>query len=555
MFLRSMCSFAAIPFRFFMPLLAVAVFLGAMYWAKSRDPFERIWFSVKVTNHEKMKGVVVLPKPVRPCPVAVYFHGSGGTLMTDGNALRQFAELGMAAVGMEYDQANQTEFDEQFIALNNYIKRQSWALANATAWIGSSLGAQRTLSFVLNHPDVQPQLLVRLSGGWVGELGEMSKVQDLMSEVGVAQSEHRVTNSGPSSILHPPSSFPLHCPVLLVHGEKDEVFSVQDAQRLAVLLKAQGVTVAIKILPERRHGFEPDRALVTRLVGEYCKAVLAPNEPFGGAKERRVWPFWVYFTPAFIWAGFWVWQKNGRKEALMRSKELRSPWEKRLRWAAFGLAILAIADTAAHLIPSRLKMSGATLNIARKWLVPSKWRTDFETLAAQPIWQGKQLKTLLEHVELANYDRNELINWKVDEQIYREFVLSPMIDSGQENLNQGTLKRVRRTGEELNWRRPLWESFYPRVRHEQTPEAAAEIVARYLRERVTISPAALPADGIESIWKRQITDEKGFECIYVAALRSVGIAARLNATGRAEFWTSDKWMAAPRPIASSFVRQ
>ena len=36
------------------------------------------------------------------------------------------------------------------------------------------------------------------------------------------------------------------------------------------------------------------------------------------------------------------------------------------------------------------------------------------------------MKTLLEHVELANYNRG-LVNWKVDEQVYREFVLSAQI--------------------------------------------------------------------------------------------------------------------------------
>jgi hypothetical protein len=165
---------------------------------------------------------------------------------------------------------------------------------------------------------------------------------------------------------------------------------------------------------------------------------------------------------------------------------------------------------------------------------------DFEILSANPIWQGKPLKSLLEHVELANYNRNELINWKVDDQIYNEFVLSPIIDAAS-------------TGE-LNWRRPLWENFYPRIRKENSPETAAEIVVRFLRERVTITAHLnSPQPGIESIWKHQITDEKGFDIIYVAALRSVGVGARLNVSGQAEFWTGQKWQNAPRPLASSFL--
>jgi len=47
------------------------------------------------------------------------------------------------------------------------------------------------------------------------------------------------------------------------------------------------------------------------------------------------------------------------------------------------------------------------------------------TAAFQPTGGsgGKPLKTLLEHVELDNYN-TELINWKLDEPAYREYVLS-----------------------------------------------------------------------------------------------------------------------------------
>jgi len=49
-----------------------------------------------------------------------------------------------------------------------------------------------------------------------------------------------------------------------------------------------------------------------------------------------------------------------------------------------------------------------------------------------------------------------------------------------------------------------------------------------------------------------MTDETGFELLYVAALRSVGIAARLNEGQRAELWTGNAWQEAPRPIIASW---
>jgi hypothetical protein len=82
----------------------------------------------------------------------------------------------------------------------------------------------------------------------------------------------------------------------------------------------------------------------------------------------------------------------------------------------------------------------------------------------------------------------------------------------------------------------LWENFYPRIRREQSPEAAAEVVVRFLRERVTIAEGSdLPGAGAE-IWQRQITNERGFEAVYVAAMRSVGVPSRLGLRGQAEFW-------------------
>ncbi|MGA2178771.1 MAG: transglutaminase domain-containing protein [Verrucomicrobiota bacterium] len=97
----------------------------------------------------------------------------------------------------------------------------------------------------------------------------------------------------------------------------------------------------------------------------------------------------------------------------------------------------------------------------------------------------------------------------------------------------------------MNWRQPLWEEFYPRIRHESSPEDAARIVVRHLRERVTI--AALPdlPQDVPEIWLKRITDEAGLEIIYVAALRSVGVPARLNSQHPAEFWDGTKWNNAP----------
>ena len=582
----------------FVAVLLALIFLGALFWAKGRDPFQRLWFKVRVPGSTRAECIVVLPKTAaRPLPVVIYLYGSGGSLMGSGNELRQMAEMGLAAVGMECeekeeDRGQRTEgrgqkpgaggaFDAQFTALLEYLQRQKWADTNRMAWVGFSLGAQRSLAFALRHPDLQPKLLVRLAGGWVPELE--SKVQSLKSKGPGPKPRVEGSLSEPSTLNPQPSTS-----VLLVHGEHDEVFPLSQAKRVAACLRTNGVPVELRVLPGEDHGFGANRLLVFRVIGEQCLMRLKGPDALANYRSILSWqaqakPLWLFWTPAFLWAAICLWlrrkvgqaprlppeanavgqpsrlppeaplapqdagtqKRSGAEGELKWGSRGRSRsrgaggtpallwWEIGLRWLAAGLAIAALAQTALHLVPPRLPIGERTLAIARKHLVAPKERSDFELLAAKPCWSGKRLKTLLEHVELANYNR-ELINWKLDEQMYQQFVLSPEIDAVADG--------------DLNWRRPLWENFYPRIRKEQGPEAAAEIVVRFLRERVTIAEGnELPAV-VAEIWQRQVTNERGFAAVCVAAMRSVGVPSRLGSEGRAEFWTSSAWQAAPRPL-------
>jgi hypothetical protein len=118
------------------------------------------------------------------------------------------------------------------------------------------------------------------------------------------------------------------------------------------------------------------------------------------------------------------------------------------------------------------------LGLARRFLVQPKERADFEFLVAQPIWSGVTLRVLLDHVELAGYNR-ELIYWTLSDDLYRGYVLEPGIIQkqklGKQKAEMGgeqeeSRERKTESGklkvEDLDWRRVLWEEFYPRIRHE-----------------------------------------------------------------------------------------
>ena len=490
----------------------ILFFLGALFWAKEQDPFSRKWFTLKTIDRKSFKCIAVLPKPIRRFPVVIYAHGWSGNLLKDGTEMQQMAELGLAAVSLEYDQTNEVAFSAQFEALLHYLSQQTWANTNAIAWVGLSMGANQMLDFALQHPQLQPQLLIQLAGAGIQE----------------KQTNNRLE--------------PLHSPVLLVHGEQDQTFPVADTERMASLLLSNGVPTEIKVLLGLPHGLEPDREVVFREVGEYCLMHLAGKDAWQNyhsvaqweTKAPRLWLFWL---PAVAWAAGWFIGRSCKKIQLAKIPPKRS--KIMLLWLAVVLATWALAETAIHLMMPCFSVNNTTLTIARMFLVQPKERADFEYLTAQQIWRGQQLKTPLEHAELAGYNR-ELINWHLDDNIYRNYVLSPIITG--------------KPDEPLNWRRPLWEEFYPRIRHESLPEDAAKIVVRHLRERVTVTSLPNPPHDIPNIWLKQISDETGFEIIYVAALRSVDIAARLNDRSQAEIFENGKWQAAPRPVLENLLQ-
>lgn len=209
----------------------------------------------------------------------------------------------------------------------------------------------------------------------------------------------------------------------------------------------------------------------------------------------------------------------------------RRPLEIWLRRSGWTLATAASLETFVLLGTPFLSVNSGTLAIARKWLVPPRAVGDLDFLATGSVWHDNKLRILLQHASLANYNR-QLINWTLDEQIYRDYVLTPTIDPELDG--------------DLHWRRALWEYFYPAIRKENEPQAASQIVLRYLYDRTALVP-----DGprtIEEMWRQKKADKAGFEAIEVAAFRSVGVPARLNANKRVEIFAGDKWLVPAREV-------
>jgi O-antigen ligase len=215
-------------------------------------------------------------------------------------------------------------------------------------------------------------------------------------------------------------------------------------------------------------------------------------------------------------------QKDPAQEAVALYRRTR--WETWLRRSAWILGIAAVSESAILLTTPFFGVSNTTLAVSRHYLVPASAVADLNLLATNVDWNSRKLRPLLQHASLANYNR-QLINWKLDDQIYRDYVLNPLIGP-------------RRDGQ-LAWRRSLWEYFYPPIRKENYAESAAQIVLKFLHQRIsTVENGPIT---IQEMWQQKNADAKGLESLKVAAFRSVGIPARLNIDQLAEIFADGKW--------------
>ncbi len=490
------------------PLILTIGFACALAAAKAEDPFHRIAFRLTGPDDMKTPSVAILPKPVSERPVIIYLHGSRGTTIKDGRTLQTFAELGFAAVSLDYDQTNSAAFDSEFTRLLTWIDKQPWARKGAVAWVANSLGAQRSLSYLLNEPSAQPQLYVRTGGGLVEELSDAA---------------HGATNAG--------QQLPFNAPTLLLHGENDRIFPAADCEKLEKLLRAHHIPSATVVLPGQQHSFRPDREAVMRALAEYCAEYLHAIAP---AREWRTsWQRLAWAPLFFLLAGISVirWRIGRRQPSPGTSTRNRA--ERRLLLVATIATLGALGLTAAHLAVPRMAFSAENLRRAVRWGVADMQEADIEFLSGLKLRSSTKLGEALEHLELTDY-RGPFLYQDLEPEIWRHFVISPAI-AGTE-------------GQPIDWRRPLWESFYPRVRKETDPTSAAKIVVRHLRERVGFNPERAPSPSPRKTWSAGMANVPDWERLYIAALRSATVAARLGDSGKAEIWSGEKWAPAPRPI-------
>jgi dienelactone hydrolase len=580
-------------FSFWVLLLIVLAFYCAMVWAKERDPFQRVSFRLNASATKQCHGIVVSPKPAAQYPLAMYLYGAESSLLNSGRQLRLIAKSGFDAASFEYDKESQPAFNEQFATVCHYLRNRSGTQTNIV-WVTYGLGARMALNFALSHPDLQPDLLICIEGAWTEEMHETLENMRFRRFGSVPE------NMQPNLLNQPLSA--IKCPVLLVQNPEHSASPQAAYEKLAALLRAAGTSVRLCILPEASSDSSPDSLWGLRMVMQYSAAQFPPpdytaklpdsglSEPQArqynaalrkaGENRNQIWqaiartdeakrPAAMSFiahlndfelarismadlqqcyTPSWLWqrrivsgltllifASLVLWKYHDK---LLRVRlRFRQPGKEQcvlLKLVTCVISITALGVTGLNLLVPELNVNEFSLSMAKSFLLRSH-AEDISFLGRHKIADKIKLKMWLQHVQLANLQRHQFYS-SLENDLFQQYILSPQIDSQAPAWNS---------------RKELWEYFQPRIRKQHDPLLGAKIIVDYLLERVGIDSSYGADQDVDTIWIQKMAGEGGFQRIYVAALRSVGIAARINGLNQVEIWTRQAWTAAPKPLITS----
>lgn len=566
-------------------LLVIAVVVSAGNIIPfEEDDLVREKVRVRRLGEPDLKGILVRPRLPARYPVVIFLHGSGGNTAFDGPKLRTLASLGCAAISVDYDQRDTNAFFSQFEALHEFIARQKHLDSNSIGWIASSLGAQRSLQFLLRKDSWRPRAFVRLSGGMVQELENCS------------------SNNPANAHLQGKWNFP----VLLVHGEADGIFPVETARTVQAALSDFGAKVEASILPNQAHDFGQARGLIFRAAAEWEVRKLGPpdyaakldipelagpavralnqallsaganrselyhalkNSPRGArrplaiaitrlgdhdlahleteelsrlispAKGQPRWSYLIYVLLGL--AAAWLCMTTLRMLA-MRGFAPRSRLQRIATTATALLFASALAICAIQLIVPRMPLSETSRQLTERFVIQPLEIADFRFLCEQSGVSKARASDILDHLHLGRLQRGAFYK-HLPEAMFKKYVLDFSIGSTESR--------------EAGWRRPLWEHFMPRVRLLSDASQAAQLLVHSLREQISIEASAQNS-GVSTSWITGRTDQPGFYEIAVAVFRSVGIAARINNLSRAaEYWDGTAWLPIPSPLVWQFPTQ
>ncbi|QND54900.1 alpha/beta hydrolase (plasmid) [Phyllobacterium sp. 628] len=203
---------------------------------------------------------VYMPRDARSAPVAIFFYG--GTWQSGDKATYTFVASALAAKGIVvlvpdyrlYPQVRYPAFLQDGAAVVRWAKDHARTYGGNPSKIyvvGHSAGAYNAAMLTLDKQWLDQQKLApsRDIKGFVGISGpydflpfDDKKVADIFSPARTPETTQPINHVGPGNP-----------PVLLLHGESDDVVYPRNSTALAAKLRAAGSPVALKLYPGVGH--------------------------------------------------------------------------------------------------------------------------------------------------------------------------------------------------------------------------------------------------------------------------------------------------------------
>ncbi len=153
--------------------------------------------------------------------------------------------------------------------------------------------------------------------------------------------------------------------------------------------------------------------------------------------------------------------------------------------------------------------------------------------AAQAYAGGASAQRISDLCSLARAHRSEFYG-QIPESTYLSHMLTP---------SSGSFADA-----DVDLRFALWRFSRPLTKGTRSPLVAADRIVSMLRRRLIIAREELAMRSLAEAWGEGVVSATEFESLYVEALRSVGVAAKVGVGGRAIILNDGIWGNAPRPL-------
>ena len=483
-----------------MALNGVFVFcalLGIFGWARQADPFVRYDFTFQTPHFPPSHWFILSNRTTKVLPLLLYADGRPHNLLMNGLLMRKMAEAGLACLYTDNDPENAASMEEQYNFLLRRFGARQYGDVRKAVWIGRGKGAEVLLKLARKALGIHPAMLICV----LQETGNIDINDELESKRAIG------------------------CPIIIV-SKHESADALRKAKALVTSLRESGNQVDLITFEHADETRASDVLLFRQLAERSRDKLLRQNKSETGnpLQHEPTTSTWRFFWPSgsLLLAIFAVimWEKAHKIGSVVFTRRL-------IACTVFICGV--IAGLGGWTWIERHAQAGGI------WLTSqnnSRLNND-EVLFAKK-WNLADAKPgqIRDYIALADYNRG-LVNWELDPVNYELYVLSPCLRT---NSNA-----------ELGWRQNFWSFFFPKIRSAASPDEAANFLVKYLRTEVEINSGPLETTRIQKIWDGRSASPEEFETLYVAALRSVGLGARLNLKGHAEILDNGKWQDAPRP--------